>query len=182
MSDVLDTGAIGDSFSTGSTAVTLTDVKLLLGSLGFSSTGTTSLDLLSDNSNSPGTQVAQLATFNNTILPTAGSFQLVDFPGLSVALSANTRYWIQLSRASASGDQDVQNTLWSTSSDLSGIGVLGEYNFVFGPPGIPNTQSPGPFQMKVTASSTQAVPEPSTMPFAILGFAAFVALRAWKCR
>jgi len=141
-------------------------------------TGTTALDLLSDNSNSPGTLVTQLATFNNTSLPTNGSFQLFDFPGLSVSLSPNTRYWIDL--ATVLGTTPI--TVWSTSSDLSGTGVANEYYSVGFSPGFPNTQSPGPFQMKVTASSTQAVPEPSTMPFAILGFAAFVALRAWKCR
>src|SRR5208337_735119 len=64
-----DSGELADSFSTGSTAVTLTDVMLSLSALTSISpipTGTTALDLLSDNSNSPGTLVTQLATFNNT--------------------------------------------------------------------------------------------------------------------
>jgi hypothetical protein len=157
--DVRGNGPLADSFSTGSSAVNLSDVKLLLESDSFTSTGSITVTLNKDSSTSPGGVLTTIGTFNNSSLsrsPTA-----IDFP-TSYSLAANTRYWIEVS---ASNDSSAA---WEVSTDTSGVGVANEYNSnsqgVF-----PNTGI-SPFQMEVTAqTAATGVPEPSTLTLLGLG-------------
>ena len=83
-----------DSFSTGA-AGTLGDVKLLLLATTPGDGGAITVNLLSDSSTSPGSVIEPLGTISDSSLSTSYSTQDVSgFP--PVALSAGTRYWIQL--------------------------------------------------------------------------------------
>jgi hypothetical protein len=156
-------GPLADSFTNGSTA-TLIDVKFLL-SGDPTSGSSTSVDLLSDSSTSPGSVLAHLGTISDSSL--SSSPGVIDVSGFApVVLSANTRYWIQLSSPDTSA-------VWYYSYDTSGPGVAGEY-FYGGLGVFPN--SDGPFQMQVNV-----VPEPSSVTLGLFGigtFAVFLRRRA----
>jgi len=137
-------GPLGDSFSTGSTATTLTDLKLLLEDTTPSDGGTFKVGLYSNNSNSPGTLIATLGTFNDSLL--TASLTPFDIT-TSDALAANTRYWIEVTGTTTS------NAGWSFDTTNVGTGVASEYNFYNG--GVSANNSFTPYQMEVVVS-----PEP----------------------
>ena len=149
-------GPLADSFTTGSAAI-LVDVKFLL-SGDPTSGSSTSVDLLGDASTSPGSVLAHLGTISDSSLPNSPG--VIDVSGFApVLLSANTRYWIELSSPDTSA-------LWYYSYDTSGPGVAGE--FFFGGLGVfPN--SDGPFQMQINV-----VPEPSSVTLGLFGIGTLV--------
>ncbi len=152
------------SFSTGGafSGLTLSDVKLLL-SHNSGTADSFTVSLVADNgSNSPGTSIATLGNFADSTLqssPTA-----YDVSGLSVALAANTRYWIEVSGASS-------NLSWSFAQDDTGVGILSEYSAYYSTGYTTGTfvvtantdlSAGGPYQMQVTT-----VPEPGTFSLAL---------------
>ncbi len=149
-----DNGPLADSFFTGGSAASLSNVVLLLGADAPSDGGSLSVDLLSDSSIHPSSNLIHLGTVDDSSLTTSPS--AVD---LSLAtpylLAANTRYWIEVSGTSTSG-------IWSFATNDSGIGVAGEYNFYAGAV-QPNTMFT-PYQMEVNT-----VPEPGTLVLSVIG-------------
>ena len=148
------------SFSTGGaySGLTLSEVKLLI-SGDNTSTNSFAVSLLSDNgSNSPGSSITTLGTFSDGTLN--GTPTVYDISGLSVALAATTRYWIELSGATST-------VAWGFAQDATGVGVSSEYDAYYN--GMSYGVAPfkvtsntdlsvgGPYQMQVTT-----VPEPGT--------------------
>ncbi|HEY1927801.1 MAG TPA: choice-of-anchor R domain-containing protein [Caulobacteraceae bacterium] len=146
-------GPLADSFSTQGFSVSVENLQFLLdGNAG--SGGFFMLSLLADNNGAPGSVLATSAPISdaslNTTLTPFGATCFCD-------LSANTRYWLQVSDAGGTSAN------WAWSLDTSGPGVAGEFfanqNGVF-----PN--SGGPYQMEVSV----AVPEPAAWALMLVGF------------
>jgi hypothetical protein len=115
----LDHGPLGNSFSTGPSSYTLTAVDLLVLADNPSDGGSFTVSLLNDSSLHPGSTIAT-DTFDDSILST--SLSTISAPSSSVALAANTSYWIELSTSTGSLE-------WSYTGVNNGIGVANEYNF-----------------------------------------------------
>jgi hypothetical protein len=160
-------GPLADSFSNGA-AATLVDLKLLLNVDIPTDGGTVTVSLLSsDESTSPptpGSVIATLGTINDSSLST--SLSVVDISGLSVALAANTRYWIELSQPNGSAN-------WSFAGDASGVGTAGEFFFNQNGP-FPNSE--GPYQMQINVASG-TIPEPSAVVLGMIGIGGLFILR-----
>ncbi len=152
------------SFSTGdaSSGLTLSDVKLLL-SHNNGTPDSFTVSLVSDNgSNSPGTLIATLGNFSDGTLNSSPT--VYDVSGLSVALAANTRYWIEVSGSAS-------NLSWSFANDDTGVGILSEYSAYYSTGYTTGTfvvtantdlSAGGPYQMQVTT-----VPEPGMFSLAL---------------
>jgi hypothetical protein len=142
-------GPLADSFSTGSSPVVLDSVTLDLLATLPNDGGSIIVTLDGDNSTSPGSTLETIGTINDSSLTSS----LADYTlTTDFALSADTRYWIELASADSSAN-------WSWSNDISGTGVAGE--FYANQTGVfPN--SGGPYQMDVEANAS-ATPEPSTL-------------------
>ena len=157
-------GPLFNSFSTGGTVTPLSDVKLYLESSNGSSPKSFTVSLVSDNSNKPGTPVVLLATIADSTLSVSGS--IIDVPFSSIALSTNTRYWIEVD---AGG---VSSVKWGYSPNLNGTGINGEY-WAYNPGGVltvsQNSAQNTPFLMQVT-TAVSPVPEPSTLSLALSAF------------
>ncbi len=155
-------GASYNSFFTGASDSLLTDVKLVLSGIPTNS-ATFTVSLNRDSSTSPGDSLTTLGTFKDSALAepgTTGAGSVFDvFLTTPFALTADTRYWVELSGPSSSVN-------WDYATDATGVGVSGEYN-AYGltdPPSVfSNGPGTGPFQMEVTTSSASAVPEPGTL-------------------
>jgi len=162
-------GPLYDSFSTGGTALSLTDVKLNLATTNVSSKKSFTVSLVNDNgSNKPSTTKTLLATIADNKLKSSGS--TIDVPVSSIGLNANTRYWIEVNANS------VSSVEWGISPDSSGTGTAGEY-WAYNPGGTltvtqnaPSGSTNTPFQMQVTVSTASSVPEPSTLGLALSAF------------
>lgn len=158
-------GPLADSFSTGSTPITLTDVKVDL-STELSDPPAT-LSLMGDNNTSPGSLIFSLGSVN-----ASGGATVYDVPGLSVSLAANTRYWIQVGTSSST------YVTWMQANNDSGTGVSSEYSYSGGQV-YANSDggsfSPYPYLMEVSGVAT-AVPEPPVLPLFALGFLTMVFL------
>ena len=156
-------GPLADSFSTGGSAMSLTDLKVRV-SGDPASNGDVGISLLADNSASPG---AFIATLGGIAAGSLGSDLVYDFSLASpIALAANTRYWIELTTTNVSAT-------WPFSLDLSGTGVASEFFFSAGAP-APNFE--GPYLMRVEAT----VPEPATVGLVGLAMLALAMLRRKK--
>lgn len=157
-------GPLGASFST-SGAGSLYDVKVSLVLDGFAARdGRATFYLMSDSGIMPSEKLYRLGSVADTDVADDGT--IVDFSGLSYALSANTRYWIF-----AEADSPT-NLFWNYENDDSGLGVSGEYYF-FAPPGEGGGPAVGPnsdgaYQMSVTMIAA-SVPEPSSLALMGLG-------------
>jgi hypothetical protein len=163
-------GPLFDSFLTPATAMTLTNVELLLWAT--SSSGSSTVYLLSDNSLSPGAVIDTIGTVSDSSLPSSQSAASVVAFSVSVPLAADTEYWIELAGNAASTD-------WAWSYDQSAVGVAGQYHANYAlalGPGVhvyPNIN--GPYQMEIGESATATMtPEPMSlllMGSALLGLA-----------
>jgi PEP-CTERM motif-containing protein len=144
-----------DSFSTGSSATNLLDVKVLLS--GSPNGGSIVVSLLSDDSTSPGSLITTIGTLNDSSL--TGAPTVFDFPlSTPASLSAETRYWIQLNSSNDTG------AFWDYSYDGSGVGVANEYLYFDGTV-FNNNPKGGPYQMELTSS----VPEPASLTLLAVG-------------
>lgn len=157
-------GPLYDSFSTGASAFTMSNVNLLISSDTPSDGGTFNISVLSDNSANPGSLLAS-GSFSDGIL--SNSLNVVGIGFSPLLLAANTRYWIELSSAGPVN--------WSYSSDISGGGVASEF-FANANGTFPNID--GPYQMQISS----AVPEPSSWALMILGFAGIGFLKYRRSR
>jgi hypothetical protein len=151
----LDNGPLGNSFSTGPTGYTFTAVDLLVLADNPADGGSFTVSLLNDSSIHPGSTIAT-DTFDDSMLST--SLSTISAPFSSIALAADTRYWIELSTSTGSLE-------WSFTGSNDGIGVANEYNFYSG--SVAANQNFTPYQMSIGS----AVPEPSTWALMLAGFA-----------
>jgi hypothetical protein len=153
---------LADSFSTGSTAVLLTDVKVILdGAPG--PPGSTIVQLLGDASTHPGAVLANIATLNNSSLSFAPT--TFDFPlATPYPLNPNTRYWVGLSSVGGS----------TADWHYGGPAVPGEFFSGHGSV-FPATS---PYQMQVRGTA-DPVPEPGSLALLTLGG---LGLAGWRWR
>jgi hypothetical protein len=154
---IFDRGPLADSFSTGGLSFLFNDLMLrLVGDP--TSAGSTTVSLLSDNSENPGPPLDVLATILDSSL--SGSPGSIIDISLAVTLAPNTRYWIQLS----SGARGTTSE-WDWSFDTSGPGVAGEFvSNVFGV----SSNVEGPYLMKVSGTPATV---PAPMSITLLGTA-----------
>ena len=161
---VFSFGPLYDSFSVGSGAFNLEDVKVKLsGDPAFG--GSIEIGLFDDNATTPGSQLLTVGTLSDTLLSsTPADF---DFPLLSpFVLDANTRYWLGITAGS-----DGTSAQWAWSLDQFALGVAGE--FFANQSGVFDNIN-GPYQMQLSGTiPTSPIPEPSTL--ALLGAAAALA-------
>ena len=163
-----------NSFSTGSSPVTLTDVKLNLDLLD-GPRGSMTVGLYSDSSHTPGTLLTVIGTLDDHLIAEHGGVS--DFPvSPGFALTANTRYWIGVSTSNAS------LAGWATTEDTAGTGNIGNeyscYTIQVQLPGIrslrPAASTGGgtqlvcsqniddPYLMEITGTVPHSVPALST--------------------
>jgi hypothetical protein len=150
------TGPLYDSFSTGTSSFDFVDVTLALTGNPRDG-GLWGAALLADDSGAPGSAIYSWNYLPDSILTLSGTVTL----GASVLLNPDSRYWIVVASLDSLLPTEVQ---WSYSSDISGVGVAGEYWADDGGQ-YSNGSGHGPFQMAV------ATPEPSTWAMMLLGFA-----------
>ncbi|WP_414517029.1 choice-of-anchor R domain-containing protein [Nostoc sp. PCC 9305] len=146
-----------NSFSTDSTAESLTSVVLSLKETGVP--GISTLSLLSDSSTSPGSSLLTIATINDSTL-TGSLTDYIYTLATPYTLAANTRYWIQLTT------ENNSSARWSYSGDGSGVNVANEYWYNTKLAG-PNSE--GPYQLQVNV-----VPVPES--YNLLGLGAIAGL------
>ena len=182
-----DAGPLYNSFSTGSSNVLLTDVKVYLERMA-APLGAFNMALWTSLGDYPNTEIQGLGAMNDTAVSTSGG--VYDFPvNPGVQLTANTRYFIEL-YATNSGAEAV-STYWASTDSTSGTGnVGGEYNcfegfFNFETPAsvrgarphgttglgcFSNTEANDPFIMEVTAGpqSTASAPDLTLPGMAVL--------------
>ena len=162
-------GPLADTFSTGGGANSLSDVKLLLRAVTPADGGSFLVSLFSNNPSGPvpGSSLTTLAIVADSSLAT--NLGVVDFNLTTpFLLSANTRYWIELSGT-------TNSARWSFDSTNVGVGVANEYNYFSGSSFANSAFTPYQMQVTVTPSSA-AVPEPSS--FVLCGIATLAGLGA----
>lgn len=158
-------GPLYNSFSTGSTSVLLTDVKVYLQLEDDPVNGVT-VALYADSNSSPGAQIKALGSLSDSTIVSPGVFDVPVNPG--VTLSPNKRYWIGMS---VSGQSEIA---WASTNSTGGTGnIANEYNCYWGyfsrPTQTPtkplahgepisfqcfsNSVSQDPFLMQVTATA-----------------------------
>jgi hypothetical protein len=170
---VTDNGPMADSFSTGASAFTLTDVSLLLEGAappprqGIPPEGSITVYLLSDSGTSPGSTIATLGTLLDSAV--GASLAVYDFT-TDIVLAADTRYWIEV--VAANGSQ----TQWSWSQDLTGTGVANEYFSNVN--GVWANNPLGGYQMEIADNPSPPVPEPAGWTVLLVGGAFMAARRA----
>src|SRR5437868_355541 len=96
-------GPLADSFMTLATAFAFGDLKLKLATSNENDGGSIIVKLLSDNSMSPGSQLAILGSVADGLL--SANPTVVDLSFSAIPLAANTRYWIQLSTIASAGGE-----------------------------------------------------------------------------
>jgi len=178
----LVTSAQYQSFSNGAGSFSLTDVEILLN--GSPDTiSSLSVDLRADSSTTPGALLDHIGTLpDSSLVPNSNT--LFDFPTAAFALSANTRYWIEVSTTNGS---DANWDLEAVFAPLppGDIGVAGEFHDdtgVVSPDdrNIGSTPFREAFQMQVTVSATTSgVPEPSAFLLGGVGLLTLAALH-WR--
>ena len=131
-------------------------------------TGALTVKLYTNSGNAPSTLVATVGTISHASL-TAGSFsEITVTPGTTIALTANTQYWIELIGASPSS----ADALWEVGSTDAGTGVAPEFHDRVTGGSVDSTEANNMFtntipEMQVDVQGS--VPEPAT--FGLLGIA-----------
>ena len=131
------------SFSTGTSAYTLNSVDLLLAS----TSGTATVEILTDTANQPGTLVGTL-TSPSTYATTATSTAFTSTAG--IALAANSTYWVVLIANTGSFD-------WSWTSDdtdYTGVGYTDSWAQTTDGGSTYFSYNTSPTQMTVNATPT----------------------------
>jgi hypothetical protein len=133
------------SFSTPGVSVALTDVKLLLRK-SLPGSGTINVALLSDSQAAPGPLLENIGRVESSGL--SSDARLVEIRVVSPrVLSANTRYWIDVSGAGNAGE-------WAYSHSHNGSGITSEfYKNGFG---LHADMETGPYIMRVNAVAVGA--------------------------
>jgi len=157
-------GPLADSFTNGA-ASWLTSVSARLANGSPDIVGMLRFSLHADGANNnPGAELALLGTLSSAAV--GASFANYGFaPSTPVALSAGTRYWIEIEALSPNA------VAWSWSADLGATGVSGEFNYS-ALLGSSSNASFAPYQMAVTVTP---VPEPASALLAALGLATLMA-------
>lgn len=158
-------GPIADSFSTAEYAATLNQVSFKLS--GAPDSGSVTVRLLSNLSNSPGSVLTTIGTLSDSLLSSTLSNYTVTL-ATPFSLAANSRYWIQLASNGSSAN-------WAWSLDISGTGVAGEY--IANGNGVFANASEGPYQMQILTSA----PEPSSFGILSLGLVGIVFIIRKTC-
>jgi len=143
-----------ESFTSGPTILDMDDLKLNL-ILGTADSGTFTIYLYSDSSDSPGTNLLTIATVSDTTLSTTEA--TYDYPVADYALSANTQYWIELVAGNG------VNAKWDGAQVAGGdTGTSGQHIDLNG--AIYPTNSNFAFEMSIDAITPQTggAPEPSS--------------------
>lgn len=146
---------MAQSFLTGDATFDLADLSLDLTGTP-SSNGSFAIDVVADDSVSPGTTIiASFGTVFDSTLTASPVFY--DFTlATPVALDADTRYWVEL----IPDPTDSTTASWSYSTDLTGTGVSTEYTFNNynddGDPGVADS-SQGLYQMCVSDTAGTCV-------------------------
>ena len=153
-------------FTTGSSAKTLTDIEVALGSA--SGAFTAGAELVTDNAGTPSSTMLTSIT-----VPTIGSgfSDLTLTPTSSVVLSPNTDYWLIL-KASGTGtyEWDYTNTL---NSALPLFAVSTDNGSTW-------SSGTGPFLIQVDGTTpAAAVPEPASFNIGLAALSV-VGLGLWK--
>jgi PEP-CTERM motif len=165
-------GTLYDSFSVGDKPLILADVAFTLQGDNVNSTGTITVNLYADSSNTVGALLETLGTIPDSELPSAGALDVVNLSLTDTPwLDANTRYWVGLVSTDTSAS-------WGYALDTTGTGVSGEFfQNVFG---TFSNSDPGsaPYQMLV-AGDFSITPEPATVT---LAGAALAGLLIWRRR
>jgi hypothetical protein len=161
-------GPLYNSFSTGSSGFSLSEIGLSLQAQNTVDLGTFTVTLLSGAAAyADPTAIVFSSTFNDSQLLASLSTFDVNFSPISLA--ADTRYWVELSSTGS-----VQ---WSYASDASGTGVSGEFSqnqggtTLNGPTG---DETQPPYQMLISDQQISAVPELSSWMMMILGLMGLV--------
>jgi PEP-CTERM motif len=163
-----------NEFESGSTAANLSDVIFNLEAS--TGTGALTVELFTNSNNAPNTLVATIGTISHATL-TAGAFaQVTVTPGTTIALAANTQYWIELIGASIS----TADALWEVGPNDNGTGVAPEFHDRVTAGSVDATEANNSFsstipQMQVDVQST--VPEPATFGFLGIALAGLAAIR-----
>jgi len=173
-------GPLYNSFSTGSAALLLTDVKVWVELTRSGTTGSFTVALYADNNTFPGTQLATIGSMNDTSIATSPG-QVYDFPvSPGVALTPNTRYWIGMTQSGAT----ATSTGWAFTGSTAGTGnIANEFSCDLeetsaetstinrrslrahgGPEALTCNPNGTPDLMQVTASPSTTPPPAATVP------------------
>ncbi len=161
-------GPIAASFSTGSSAVSLSylSISVMLEALSPTDLGSITASLWSDSGGSgPLSQVASLGTIQDSSLTT--SYSLISLsPSGSYTLASNEMYWVELSSVDSSA-------LWGYTGTSTGVGTLNEYswNQYASPPVVTLNNGGATYIMDV------AVPEPASLGLVAFGLIALLGAR-----
>ena len=166
-------GPLADSFSTSASGFKLSSLALKLDATTPTDGTGFNIELLSDNSTSPGSLLTTIANVADSSLTNSLSNYTFNLAS-PFLLSANTRYWIEaIDVPGVNGGPTSAN--WSVTFDTSGVGVANEFYLTNGSV-IPN--SGGPYQMLI--GSAASVPEPLTISLFGAGLAGAIAMRRRK--
>jgi hypothetical protein len=151
-------GPLANSFTVGNGAARLTSVSLLLKSDSSQPVGSLAVSLLADATTSPGATLVSLGTLSSAAVSTTGFVSYAFTLASAFDLVAGATYWIGLAATEPSAVE------WSWSTDLSPMGVAGQYSYSSAL-GVQANSDAGAYQMSVT------VPEPGTLALAALSLA-----------
>ena len=154
-------GPLFDSFSTGANSAPGFSATLSLAVGDPASGGNFQISFLSDSFGVPGSVFGTTGPLSDSLLNLSPT-PLQVFCGCAV--TANTRYWVELS--------DVGNSTvgWTIPTDSSGTGVAGEF-FISAGLLYADSVYP-PYQMQISVNGGGGVPEPATWAMMILGIGA----------
>jgi hypothetical protein len=161
-------------FETGGTATDLSDVIFNLEAS--TGTGALTVEVFTNSGNAPSTLVGTVGTISHASLTTGSFSQVTVTPGTTIALAANTQYWIELIGASIS----TADALWEIGPNDNGTGVAAEYHDRVTAGVVDNVNANNVStntipEMQVDVQST--APEPATFGLLGLALAGLAAIR-----